>query len=33
VKGKGISFMEWSPHYHGTPPAKDKLSDVLSELE
>ena len=33
VKGKGISFMEWSPHYHGTPPAKDKLSDVLSELK
>ena len=32
VKGKGISFMEWSPHYHGTPPPKDKLSDVLSEL-
>jgi transketolase len=33
VKGKGISFMEWSPHYHGTPPAKDRLSAVLSELE
>jgi len=25
--------MEWSPRYHGTPPAKDKLSDVLSELK
>jgi transketolase len=33
VKGKGISFMEWSPHYHGTAPAKDTLSDVLSELK
>lgn len=33
VKGKGISFMEWSPHYHGTPPTKDKLSAVLGELE
>jgi transketolase len=33
VKGKGISFMEWSPHYHGTAPSKDKLSDVLSELK
>ncbi|MDA4125353.1 MAG: transketolase [Thaumarchaeota archaeon] len=32
VKGKGISFMEWSPHYHGTAPTKDKLSSVLSEL-
>jgi transketolase len=33
VKGKGISFMEWSPHYHGTPPSKEKLPDVLSELK
>ena len=33
VKGKGISFMEWSPTYHGTAPSKDKLSDVLSELK
>ena len=32
VKGKGISFMEWSPRYHGTPPTKDTLGDVLSEL-
>ena len=33
VKGKGISFMEWSPHYHGTAPSKEKMSDVLSELK
>jgi transketolase len=33
VKGKGISFMEWSPHYHGTAPPKDRMSDVLSELK
>jgi transketolase len=33
VKGKGISFMEWSPTYHGTAPPKDKLTDVLSELK
>ena len=33
VKGKGISFMEWSPHYHGTAPSKEKLPDVLHELE
>lgn len=33
VKGKGISFMEWSPHYHGTAPTKDSLSDVLNELK
>src|SRR5437867_4330714 len=31
--GKGISFMEWSPHYHGTAPSKEKMSDVLSELK
>jgi transketolase len=33
VKGKGISFMEWSPHYHGTAPTKEGLLDVLSELK
>ncbi len=33
VKGKGISFMEWSPHYHGTAPSKERMSDVLSELK
>ena len=33
VKGKGISFMEWSPHYHGTAPSKANLSDVLNELK
>jgi transketolase len=33
VKGKGISFMEWSPHYHGTAPTKEGLPDVLSELK
>ena len=30
VKGKGISFMEWSPLYHGTPPTKDKMPDLLT---
>ena len=33
VKGKGISFMEWSPHYHGTAPTKDTMQDMLSELK
>jgi transketolase len=33
VKGKGISFMEWSPHYHGTAPTKANMPDVLSELK
>ncbi len=33
IKGKGISFMEWSPKYHGTTPSKDSMSDVLNELK
>jgi transketolase len=33
VKGKGISFMEWSPHYHGTAPTKEGLPDALNELK
>jgi transketolase len=33
IKGKGISFMEWSPHYHGTAPTKERMADVLSELK
>ena len=33
VKGKGISFMEWSPAYHGTPPSKDKMTDIYNELK
>ncbi|MDV3277297.1 MAG: transketolase [Nitrososphaerales archaeon] len=33
VKGKGISFMEWSPHYHGTAPSKETMPDVLNELK
>ncbi len=33
VKGKGISFMEWSPRYHGTTPQKDQMTDLLKELK
>jgi transketolase len=33
VKGKGVSFMEWSPTYHGTPPSKDKMTDIYNELK
>src|SRR6266851_9286745 len=32
VKGKGISFMEWSPTYHGTAPTKEKMEDIYKEL-
>jgi transketolase len=33
VKGKGVSFMEWSPHYHGTAPSKGEMSDIFKELK
>lgn len=33
VKGKGVSFMEWSPTYHGTAPSKDKMTDIYKELK
>jgi transketolase len=33
VKGKGISFMEWSPMYHGTAPTKEKMEDIYKELK
>jgi len=33
VKGKGVSFMEWSPTYHGTPPTKDKMTAIYDELK
>ena len=33
VKGKGVSFMEWSPTYHGTAPSKDKMTDIYNELK
>jgi transketolase len=33
VKGKGVSFMEWSPMYHGTAPSKDKMEDIYKELK
>ena len=33
VKGKGVSFMENNPEYHGKAPNKDQLSQALVELE
>ena len=33
VKGKGISFMDWSPTYHGTAPTKEKMEDIYKELK
>jgi len=32
VIGKGVSFMEDKPDYHGKPVSRDKLADALKEL-
>ena len=32
VKGKGVSFMENNPKYHGSAPSRDELSKALQEL-
>jgi len=33
VKGKGVSFMENNPEYHGKAPNKEQLAQALGELE
>lgn len=33
VKGKGVSFMENSPAWHGKPPSKEEYEMALQELE
>jgi transketolase len=33
VKGKGVSFMENNPEYHGKAPNKEQLGQALAELE
>ena len=32
VKGKGVSFMENNPAFHGAAPSDEQLSQALSEL-
>lgn len=32
VKGKGVSFMENNPKYHGTAPTRDEMTQALAEL-
>jgi transketolase len=32
VKGKGVSFMENNPKYHGVAPSKDEVELALKEL-
>lgn len=33
VKGKGVSFMENNPKFHGTAPTKDEAAIALKELQ
>jgi transketolase len=33
VKGKGVSFMEHNPSFHGKPPTKDQYEQALKEIE
>ena len=33
IKGKGVSFMENNPAFHGKPPTKDQLEVALKEIE
>jgi transketolase len=32
IKGKGVSFMENNPKFHGTAPAEDEMTKALVEL-
>jgi transketolase len=33
IKGKGVSFMENNPKFHGVAPTKDEVAQALKELE
>ena len=33
IKGKGVSFMENNPKFHGTAPTKDEAALALKELQ
>jgi transketolase len=32
IKGKGVSFMENNPKYHGTAPTREECARALQEL-
>lgn len=32
IKGKGVSFMEWTSDFHGKPPSKQELESAIMEL-
>jgi transketolase len=33
IKGKGVSFMENNPNFHGTAPTPGEVAKALEELE
>jgi transketolase len=33
IKGKGVSFMENNPKFHGTAPTADQVKEALQELQ
>ena len=33
VKGKGVSFMENNPGFHGKAPTKEQLEQALAQIE
>jgi transketolase len=33
TKGKGVSFMEYNPYWHGSPPKPDEYAAALAELQ
>ncbi|MBL8215337.1 MAG: transketolase [Bryobacterales bacterium] len=33
IKGKGVSFMENNPKYHGSAPTRDEMKKALEELQ
>jgi transketolase len=32
IKGKGVSFMENNPKFHGTAPTQEEMEKALMEL-
>jgi transketolase len=32
IKGKGVSFMEGNPKFHGTAPTREECEKALQEL-
>ncbi len=33
IKGKGVSFMEWDPEFHGKAPDKDTVKQLIEKMQ